>query len=168
MARYVVVVIRDSDPVALSTNFLASRRNNLAKRRIGNIRWDGVCCPRIPIGAEWHWLTVCFCTDGKSVSNGKNETVTGFSNAEEEQVGKLEVGGVATQHVPWRCREKSGRHGAPVRVTLFSALELDVPDAKRSRGEHPYIHRRRTMSPRARRAGHVSTPHILHRGWPRS
>ena len=33
MSRYVVVVIRDSDPVALGTNFLASRRNNLAKKK---------------------------------------------------------------------------------------------------------------------------------------
>jgi hypothetical protein len=61
--------------------------------------------------------------DGKSVSNGKTETVTGFSNAEEEKVSKLEVGGCHnTAGIVWvtsSYAEKSGRHGAPVRITAF-------------------------------------------------
>lgn len=79
------------------------------------------------------------------------------------------MGGVTTQLVP--CGDVERNRGATGRgeseSRLFLALEIEVTDAKRGRGEHPYVHRRRTMPPTGMEGRAGIGAAIVHRGWPR-
>ena len=93
MARYLVVVIRDSDPVALGRDFLASRCNNLQKKRLERF----VGTEFAVLGFIPAWVALAYSLLFARMENlFRAARLRQFIKCRRREVDKLEVGGVAT------------------------------------------------------------------------